>query len=455
MELTCLVLDNDPVHAKKLVAFCADQGFSSVAAHTLASGREKIAETGYDLVFVAFDLEDGHGLDILDADSLDASEIMVMGDHDDPKRADEAIRRGASYFFCKPFDPKHLKTQLRDIVAESEIAEQDPDNSELPCVVDQFGYLRGSSPRMRKLYRLLRKVAPTEASLLLIGESGTGKELVARTVHDLSPRAEGPFVAFNCASVADTLIESELFGHEKGSFSGADRLHFGFFEQASGGTLMLDEITEMNIDLQARLLRVLEERKLRRVGGEVDIPLDVRIISATNRPPDLAVEEGHLREDLYYRLAQFPVVLPPLRSRGDDVRGLAQYFLNELNELHQTQLRFADATLNAITGYSWPGNVRQLKNSVERAYILSESVIEVDALPDLDKVAKASLLAGESIEVSLGSTLADSERDIILATLERNDGDKKQTAAELGVSLKTLYNRLNEYESGSESEEAV
>ena len=449
MSNWCLIVDSDPTHAEGLRDFCEKAGLQVAVTESSAGARDLIAGTLFDVAFIDLDLADGDGLRLLGESRLEAAEIMTMGDRDDPARADEAVRRGASYFFCKPFDPDYLSPVLRDIATDEAGAESGSHVADSSCIVDQFGYLRGSSPRMRKLYRLLRKVAPTDAALLLIGESGTGKELLARTVHTFSSRADKPFIAFNCASVAETLVESELFGHERGSFSGADKRHRGFFERAAGGTLLLDEITEMNQEMQTRLLRVLEEKRLRRVGSESDIGVDVRIISATNRSPEEAVEEGVLRKDLYYRLAQFPLHLPPLRERGEDIAGLAHYFLNELNIRHGTELKFSVGALDAIAGYSWPGNVRQLKYAVERAYIVSEAVIEREMLPDPELEEDTWSVIDGSVRVEVGDTLADSERKIILATLERNQGDKKRTASELGISLKTLYNRLNEYETPS------
>lgn len=446
MTTYCLVLDGDHSHAESLVTLARGIGYQVECVDNLEDAKKSLEHTPFDVVFVSLDLPGGgDGLTLLKSSLLEAAEIIVMGEHDDPERADRAIRLGASYFFCKPFDEQNLGSMLRDIVAECEAESLAQCNDSVPCVVDQFGFLRGSSRPMRKLYRLLRKVAHTDASLLVYGESGTGKELVARTVHTLSERSEGPFVAFNCAAVAPNLMESELFGHEKGSFSGADKQHKGFFERAHKGTLLLDEITEMDHELQAKLLRVLETRTVRRVGSEKEIALDVRVVSATNRPPEEAVADERLREDLYYRLAQFPVYLPPLRSRGDDIRGLAQYFLNELNAHHGTELYFEADAMERIARSEWPGNVRQLKHAVERAYIMSESAIEASAFDLETPVGNGVDVNSEMVHIPVGTSLADSEREIILATLERHEGDKTATAAALGISLKTLYNRLNRY----------
>lgn len=321
-----------------------------------------------------------------------------------------------------------------------------------------FGYLRGSCKAMQDLYHTLQRLADADVSVLLVGESGTGKELAARTLHTLSRRASaGPFVAFNCGAVPTNLIESELFGHEKGSFSGATKRHVGFFERANRGTLLLDEITEMDHALQVKFLRVLENRVLRRVGSEEDISFETRVISSTNRIPEQAIEDGVLREDLYYRIAHISVQLPALRERGDDIEKLARHFLGELNQTHDTDIQFTDEAMDAITRYQWPGNVRELKHAVECAYIFSEKVIKPEELPlrsryrtqqsDQQPVQLPDQLApaGEFISVPLGESLSVSQRTIIARNLANNNGNKKITAKHLGISLKTLYNRLNQY----------
>ena len=309
--------------------------------------------------------------------------------------------------------------------------------------------LRGSSKPMLKLYRNLRKIAASTASVLVIGESGTGKELVAQTLHQQSDRFDQPFVAVNCGAVSASLIESQLFGHEKGSFSGASSQHKGYFECADGGTLFLDEITEMPIDLQVKLLRVLETGTLRRLGSEQDIAVDVRIVAATNRQPEEAINDEKLREDLYYRVAQVPVWLPPLRERGTDRVGLAQHFLNLLNERDEKSQFFTEEALAKIDQLPWYGNVRALQSAVERAALLSEGSIAADAIIE-DSVSEPKV-EGDFLRVSVDDTLEESERKLIFAALEANEGNKKSTAENLGISLKTLYNRLNEYEQGGDA----
>jgi len=292
---------------------------------------------------------------------------------------------------------------------------------------------------------LIGRVAPTDSTVLICGESGCGKELVAESIHAMSPRATQPFVAINCAAIPATLIEAELFGHERGSFTGAVRSREGLFERAHGGTLLLDEITEMPLDLQSRLLRVLETKRLSRVGGSDDLEVDVRVIASTNRSPARAFEEGRLREDIYYRLAVVTVQLPPLRERGTDILVLAEFFLSELNLRNGTHKRLSEDLRNRFLRHAWPGNVRELRNAVERAYILcdGELTLSEHEMPTLRTAEAANDLG---ISLAVGATLAEIERTFILATLKHFEGDKRRTADVLGCSLKTLYNKLHAYQ---------
>ena len=311
----------------------------------------------------------------------------------------------------------------------------------------QFGNLLGESAPMRNLFNLIEKVAPTRAGVLIAGESGTGKEVVAKTIHEKSRQSEKPFIAVNCGAIPANLIEAELFGHERGSFTGAVRMHRGYFERAAGGMLFLDEITEMPLEMQVKLLRVLETGASCRVGGDEEIEVRVRVIAATNRSPGQAVDAGLLRADLLYRLAVFPIEVPALRERGDDIELLARSFLDRLNEDDGTQKRFSAASLQFLRYYRWPGNVRELKNAVHRAYILADQSLDVAAAVGRSKIT-APAIAGDCVAVQLGSKLCDAERSLIFATLEHCGGNKTRAAEVLGVSVKTLYNRLNEYRSG-------
>ncbi len=311
-----------------------------------------------------------------------------------------------------------------------------------------FGPLVGVSPLMKEVYDHISRVAPTSATVLIVGESGTGKELVARTLHDLSRRRHEPFVALNCSALSPMLIESELFGHERGSFTGADRRHHGVFERATRGTLFLDEVTEMPMELQVKLLRVLESGTFTRTGGETPLPVDIRFLAATNRRPEEAVKEGKLRADLYYRLKVFQLSLRTLRERAQDVPLLAEHFLTQISELEGQSKRFSSEALAMLAAYAWPGNVRELKNAVHSAYILAGPEITVECLPAeiLNKVTTPT--SGGIIPMNVGMTVAEAERRLVLATLGHFAGRKLETAAALGISLKTLYNRIKAYRAG-------
>jgi DNA-binding NtrC family response regulator len=296
---------------------------------------------------------------------------------------------------------------------------------------------------MQDVYRRIEKVAPTSATVLIVGESGSGKEVVARTIHDRSERAKGAFIAVNCGAIPGNLIEAELFGYEKGSFTGAARMHRGCFERAEGGTLFLDEVTEMAPEMQVRLLRVLETGHFTRVGGEEELRARVRVIAATNRDPRQAVANGHLREDLMYRLAVFPIVLPALRDREGDAELLAEHFLGELNDKEGTSKPFSRQSIATIRAHRWPGNVRELKNAVQRAFILADDEVDLD-FAGLECAAPS----GNCLRIPIGTPLAEIERKAIYATLDLCEGNKRRCASMLGVSLKTLYNRLAEYQAG-------
>ena len=358
--------------------------------------------------------------------------------------AADTLRRSLDHS-ARPFGSGRVKPTL----AETRIFE--PQRSE-PRQVDRFGPLIGASKCMQSVYDLIARVARTGAGVMISGETGSGKEVVAQTIHSLSRRSHEVFLPLNCGAVSATLIESELFGHERGSFTGADRVHKGYFERADRGTLFLDEITEMPSDLQIRLLRVLETSAVGRVGGSEMLKLDVRIIAATNQPPEQAVAAGRLRQDLLYRLNVFPIALPPLRERGDDILLLAEQFLSDLNLAEGTDKEFTAACLERLRRHSWPGNVRELRNVIQRAFILAERSLGIDCLllPPLGSARPGTSLASEpmgatSLVTRLGTSLAEAERRLIVATLDHFGGDKHKAALVLGLSVKTIYNRLREY----------
>ena len=311
--------------------------------------------------------------------------------------------------------------------------------------------LYGACDGMRTLFDMLDKIADASATVIVLGESGSGKELVANAIHQLSERRQRPFIAVNCGALPETLIESELFGHERGSFTGAARTHRGCFERANGGTLFLDEITEMPVDMQVRLLRVLEAGRFSRIGADQEITTDVRVIAASNRDLRVAVAAGKLREDLMYRLCVIPVSVPPLRERGGDALLLAEMFLERLNEENGTAKTLSTEARQRIASYRWPGNVRELKNVIHRAYVMSDDNVEVDTGGDITAAVappaapRTENSTGDEVTIQVGTSLELAERALIMATLRSLDGSKSKAAQVLGISLKTLYNRLHAY----------
>jgi DNA-binding NtrC family response regulator len=310
--------------------------------------------------------------------------------------------------------------------------------------MDGMGELIGESPEMKDVTAHLRKIATSLAPVMLVGESGTGKEVAAQLLHQQSARARAPFVSVNCGAIPANLVEAELFGYERGAFTGAVRQHQGYFERAAGGTLFLDEITEMPIELQGKLLRVLETNRMTRIGGVEEIAVDVRIVTATNRPAETIVRDRRLREDLFYRLAVFVVRLPPLRARRDDIELLARAFLHQLNQEYGTGKWFDPATLAVARAHAWPGNVRELKNCVERSFVLCDDVIMLDLQPAPESL-EGEEYSADCVHLPIGMTMADAERELLLATLRHCGGNKRRTADVLGVSLKTVYNKLVGY----------
>ena len=373
---------------------------------------------------------------------LDESEWILISDGKPNPYLDKLMTMGVSYHFRAPLDTQHINEVIREFFREFKQERADRASEVITSTLDQFGLLLGSSPVMRRLYRLMRRVSLTDANVMLIGESGTGKELAARTIHEQSLRAEKPFIAINSAALTPELVESELFGHVKGAFTGAVNDREGCFEQGNGGTLFLDEITEMPIDLQSKLLRVLESGEFKRVGSNQVRKTNVRVIAATNRQPLIAIENGFLREDIYFRIAHFPIQLPPLRKRGQDIIELAKHFLAHRNLVTGTTKVLSEEARKILMQHSWKGNVRELKHSIEKAHILAAECIDEEEF--------ASLTAEDDTPVSVdniapGIPLKEAEKILILATLESNNGNKTHAAEQLGISIKTLYNKLEQY----------
>jgi DNA-binding NtrC family response regulator len=377
--------------------------------------------------------------------------VVVLTAMGSIEQAVEAMKLGAYDFLQKPVDSTRLRTILgnatrqRQTAIELEVARRRLRESGV------LGRLVGNSSKMREIFALIEQIAPSSVPVLITGESGTGKELVARTLHDLSPRKNQPFVAVNCAAIPETLIESEIFGHEKGAFTGAAERRAGCFELANGGTLLLDEVGEMPIGTQAKLLRVLEERKLRRLGARTEQDVDVRVLAATNRDPNSAVAEGHLRADLFYRLNVFNIHMPPLREHIDDLPAMADAMLVEMNQKHGRRVSgLSAAMLDRMLASSWPGNARELRNTIERAVILCPDGAPLDPghLPPAFGRAPASAsqtFDSSVIPVQVGATVDEAERLLILRTLEATGQNKTRAAEILGVSLKTLHNKLKAY----------
>jgi len=354
---------------------------------------------------------------------------------------DKLMGQGAAYHFRAPFDTCALNEVLTDF-AENFAAGSIRSRKKPVSSLDQFGLLVGSSACMRQLYRSIHRVADSLANVLILGESGSGKELVAKTVHLMSSRRDAPYIAINCGAISPELVDSELFGHKKGAFTGAAQAREGLFAQAEGGTLFLDEITEMPIEQQVKLLRVLETGEYRAVGSEETLKANVRIIAASNRDPSEAIRDDLLREDLYYRLSHFPLHVPPLRDREGDIEGLATHFLSYRNQQENTQIPFDPKAIEKLKQHEWPGNVRELKHTIERAYILAQGMIAED---DIQFEAPIGNELQSENSVPVGVPLEEIEKEAITRTLEDNSGNKSDTAEQLGISVKTLYNKLEKY----------
>ena len=468
-----LIVDDDENSADMLAALVGMEGFSSATAGTLHEARKQLLIRPPSVVLLDLHLPDGSGLDLFEETDLRGSaEIVLITGQASVETSVQALRVGAADYLVKPINVAHLKRVLSRLAQPSDLRQQ---ITELRQDIDQsgrFGHLWGRSQSMRRVYDQITRVAPTAVSVLVTGESGTGKEVVAQTIHDLSRRSKQPFLAVNCGAISPQLIESELFGHEKGSFTGAMRQHRGFFERAHGGTLFLDEITEMPLELQVKLLRVLETGAFMRVGSDELIETDVRIVAATNRDPVQAVASGKLREDLYYRLNVFQISLSPLRERLDDAALLAAHFLDRLNASDGSGRRFSSDALAQLQQYHWPGNVRELRNLVQRAAIMADgatinhvplpdqpnkvaSPVRQPASPQADAVESAAKPAGEhagepTLLIKVGTPIAEVEKQLILATLDLCGNVKERTADMLGISLKTLYNRLRDYEQSAQ-----
>jgi DNA-binding NtrC family response regulator len=445
-----LLVDDNPDTLDALAELVRAEGFEASTAPTIDKARAALRQQTPDVVLLDLNLPDGSGLSLLDVvRDLNGPSVVLITGHASVDTAVEALRRGVTDYLTKPLDVDRLRGILGNIVKTSQLPQEIQTLRKQQGHSGRFGDLVGVSPTMQRIGELIARIAPSSASVLITGESGTGKDVVARTIHELSRRRHGPFVPVNCGAISAALMESELFGHERGSFTGADRRHRGFFERAHLGTLFLDEITEMPIELQVKLLRVLESGKFPRVGGEDSISVDVRILAASNRDVFEAISQGRLREDLYYRLRVFELAVSPLRDRPEDVAPLVQHFLEEVQRREGARKDITADALRLLAAYSWPGNVRELRNVVQSAYILAVGdTIDSDSLPDTLRSGTPAIPRVDRdnvVRIPVGTPLEAAERKLIRATLDHCAGNKNRAAEILGISLKTLYNRLNAY----------
>jgi DNA-binding NtrC family response regulator len=444
--LTALLVDDDAMFRDSLAMLVSGEGFTVREAGSLVEARERIQEAVPDLVLLDIGLPDGEGLELLrELAPARTSEIVVITGNASIHSAVQAIREGALDYLTKPVEPERLRAIAAGVVRTLGYKlELNRLNRELRDL-GRFGRLIGRSPAIQTVYDLIARVAPTQATVMITGASGTGKELAAETIHLMSARRSQPFFAINCGAIAKTLIESELFGHERGSFTGADSRRRGYFEQAHRGTLFLDEVTEMPLEAQSKLLRVLENGTLMRVGGSDPVQVDVRVVAATNSDPNQAVADGRFREDLFYRLNVFPISMPTLGEREGDIELLADHFLELINAREGTKRILTPASRAELRQRAWPGNVRELKNVVERAAILSDHEIGAGLVRGGALPAAAIEGPADEIRIARTTSLAEAERQLILGALEHHGGDKPSTAESLGISLKTLYTRLQTY----------
>jgi DNA-binding NtrC family response regulator len=448
-----LIVDDEPSAREGLARLVSNWNFNTNSAENGEAALALISELEPHVVITDLFMPVMDGMTLLKRIKEDYPDVAVilLTAQATIDSAVEAIKMGAYDYLEKPVDPARLRILLdKCLEREKTLKEVQLLKSQLKQY-GSFGDMAGNSAQMLEVYRLIEMVAPSTASVLITGESGTGKELVARNIHLRSKRSEGPFIAINCSAIPETLMESEIFGHEKGAFTGALERRLGCFELANGGTIFLDEIAEMPVGTQSKLLRVIEERKFRRLGSKFEIDVDVRIVAATNKQPLKAVEAGELRNDLYYRLNVFTISLPPLRDRLADIPILTEALIQQLNKKHDKNVKgTTDRVLKMFSTHNWPGNVRELRNVVERSLIVCDKdLIEDKHLPVLEQREVAP--SSNSLAIPVGTTVAEAEKQLIYKTLEFTENNKTRAAEILGVSLKTLHNKLNLYDAEAQN----
>jgi DNA-binding NtrC family response regulator len=445
-----LIVDDEKGQRDILSLILKKENYDIVDVPGVREALAQLEKREFDLIMTDLKMQGQSGLDLLEKVLADDPQqcIIMMTAHGSVDSAVEAMRKGAFDYLEKPLERDNLVLTLRraferiDLLRENRVLQKRIES------IATIPSMRGEHPKMKEVFRIVAKIAPSNSTILIVGESGTGKELIARAIHDGSPRRDKPFIAINCAAIPDTLIESELFGHEKGSFTGANAREIGIFEAANGGTVFLDEIGEMNVSMQAKLLRAIQEKEIRRVGGKINIGLDVRLISATNKDLEQEIRKGAFREDLFYRLNVIRINLPPLRERGSDVKTLAEFFLEKYGKESGIAIDgISKQTLKLLMNYSWPGNVRQLESVIERSILMAESnYIEPDDLPS-EITGCASLIGGVNFDLPAeGIDFETLEKGLIIKAMERAEWVIGKAAPLLGMSYKTLQYRLDKFE---------
>jgi DNA-binding NtrC family response regulator len=457
-----LIADDEEAQRNGLASMIRAWGFTTETAADGQEALEKLQGDGFSVLITDLKMPRMDGFELLrrlPAENIQIPAIVLTAFGNIETAVSTMHELGAYWFLEKPIQPSVMRVLLERAVTHARLAEETQRLQRQLSQSGAMGQMAGQSAVMRQIFAVVEQVAPSKAAVLVTGESGTGKELVARALHTLSPRANGPFVALNCAAMPESLIESELFGHEKGAFTGAVERRAGCFELAQHGTLLLDEIGDMPMNTQAKLLRVLEDSRVRRLGGRTEMEVDVRVVASTNKNLGEAIRQNQFREDLYYRLNVFEVHLPPLRERLEDVPVLAAVLLDDLNRKHGTQvMEISPEAMELLRQHRWPGNVRELRNALERAVILAgEGAIQVRHLPPAVAPAvreAARPAAGPSEEefvvLTPGTTIDEAERALVLRTLQMTKGNKTRAAEILGISLKTLFNKLKGYEGGEQ-----
>ncbi len=445
-----LIVDDEKSQRDILNLILKKEGYDTVDVPGVREALEQLDKREFDLILTDLKMQGQSGLDLLEKVLADDPQqcVILMTAHGSVDSAVEAMRKGAFDYLEKPLERDNLVLTLQRAFERIGLVRENRVLQKRVASAKTIPNMLGDHPKMAEVFRIVSKIAATNSTVLIVGESGTGKELVARAIHEGSQRQDKPFMAINCAAIPETLIESELFGHEKGSFTGASAREFGVFEAANGGTVFLDEIGEMNVSMQAKLLRAIQEKEIRRVGGKVNIPLDVRIVSATNKELEQEIRRGAFREDLFYRLNVIRINLPPLRERGNDVKTLAEFFVKKYSDAAGIPVEgISRPALKLLMNYSWPGNVRHLESVIERAVLMAESnYIEPSDLPN--EITATSLLAG-GVPFDLppeGIDIETLEKGLIIKAMERAEWVIGKAAPLLGMSYKTLQYRLEKFD---------